>query len=166
MMVIGTTIAMAESTLPTAEHVDIGRYIGKWYAVESLPQFFTRKCVAQSAEYGIINESTISVHNICYKKNGETSGIQGQAVVKDAKTNARLEVTFNSFWTRLFNVKGEYVIIKLTEGYDAVMIGTTDRKSLWIMSRTPSIDPDTLKEFKDLAEELGFETNKLISSKF
>lgn len=152
--------------LPTPDHVDIGRYIGTWYAIESLPQFFTRNCVAQSAEYAIRSENSISVHNICYKKDGSTKDITGQAVVKDERTNARLEVTFNSFWTRLFNVKGEYVIIKLTEGYDTVMIGSTDRKSLWIMSRTPSIDPETLKEFKDLATKLGFETSELISSKF
>jgi len=154
------------SKLPTADHVDVARYIGKWYAVESLPQFFTRKCVAQAAEYNIIDEKTISVHNVCYKKDGSTKDINGQAVVKDETTNARLEVTFNSFWTRLFRVKGEYVIIKLSEGYDTVMIGTTDRKSMWIMSRTPSIDPETLKEYKEFAAQLGFDTSKFITSKF
>jgi apolipoprotein D and lipocalin family protein len=166
LMIVMTGTTMAFEKLPTAEHVDIARYIGKWYAVESLPQFFTRKCIAQSAEYDILNESAISVHNICYKKNGKTSDISGKAVVKDPATNARLEVTFDSFFTKLFRVKGEYVIIKLSEGYDTVLIGSTDRKSLWIMSRTPSIDPDTLKEFKDFAGKLGFDTAKFISSKF
>lgn len=152
--------------LPTAEQVDVARYIGKWYSIEALPQFFTRKCVAQSAEYDIINENTISVQNFCYREDGSLKDIKGQAVVKDTTTNARLEVTFNNFWTRLFRVKGEYVIIKLSEGYDTVMIGTTNRESLWIMSRTPSIDPATLKEYKDLAKSLGFETEKLVTSKF
>ncbi len=158
--------AMAYETLPTAKNVQIDRYIGKWYAVESLPQFFTRKCVAQTAEYDIINESTISVLNVCIKKNDSTTDISGKAVVKDAPNNARLEVTFDSFWTRLFRVKGEYVIIKLSDDYDTVMIGSTNRKSLWIMSRMPAIDPLELKEYKNLAKKLGFKTEKLISSKF
>lgn len=168
-LIVLSACAFASSSqrpLPTAQNVDIARYIGKWYAVESLPQIFTRSCIAQSAEYDIINEKTISVHNVCYKKNGSTKDINGQAVVKDASTNARLEVTFNSFWTRLFRVKGEYVIIKLSEGYDTVMVGSTNRDSLWIMSRTPSIDPEVLKEYKDLAAKLRFETEKLITSKF
>lgn len=160
------TESAAHSKLPTAENVEVARYIGKWYSVEALPQIFTRKCVAQSAEYDIINEKTISVHNVCYKKDGSTKDINGQAVIKDETTNARLEVTFNNFWTRLFRVKGEYVIIKLSEGYDTVMVGTTDRQSLWIMSRTPSIDAETLKEYKALAAKLGFDTSKLVTSKF
>lgn len=165
--ITGPTLANDKmDKLPTAEHVDIARYIGKWYAIESLPQFFTRKCVAQSAEYDILNETSISVHNICYKKDARTSDINGKAVVKDSTTNARLEVTFDSFFTRLFRVKGEYVIIKLSEGYDTVMIGSTNRKSLWIMSRTPSIDPETLKEYKEFAAKLGFDTEKFISSRF
>lgn len=168
-LVISTTVFAKGDTyrpLPTAEQVDVARYIGKWYSVEALPQFFTRKCVAQSAEYDIINENSISVQNFCYRADGSIKDIKGQAVVKDTNTNARLEVTFNSFWTRLFKVKGEYVIIKLGEGYDTVMIGTTNRESLWIMSRTPSMDPATLQEYKDLAKSLGFDTSKLVTSKF
>ncbi|MBC7538477.1 MAG: lipocalin family protein [Bacteriovorax sp.] len=158
--------SFAESKLPTANNVDIGRYIGKWYAVSSLPQFFTRKCIAQTADYGILNAKTISVLNTCIKENGKETNIEGQAVVVDPKTNARLEVTFNNFFTRLFRVKGEYVIIKLSEGYDTVLIGSTDRKSLWIMSRTPSIDEAIFAEYKEFAKILGFNTAKLIDSKF
>lgn len=161
-----TPLASANTPLPTASHVDVSRYIGKWYAIESLPQFFTRKCIAQSAEYGIKTEKSITVHNVCYQKNGKISDIHGMAVIKDFNTNARLEVTFDSFWTRLFRVKGEYVIIKLSEGYDTVMVGSTDRKSLWIMSRTPSIDPEELKTFKMFAKQLNFNTDKLVRSEF
>jgi len=152
--------------LPTAKNVDIGRYIGKWYAVTSLPQTFTRSCIAQTAEYGILSENSISVLNTCIKKNGNTKIIKGQAVVVDSINNARLEVTFNNFFTKLFRVKGEYVIVKLSEGYDTVLIGSTDRKSLWIMSRTPSIDPEIFNEYKEFAKNLNFPVNKLIDSKF
>lgn len=152
--------------LPTAIDVDVARYIGKWYTITSLPQFFTRNCEGQTAEYGIINDKTISVQNVCYKENGKKTDINGKAVVVDAPNNARLVVTFDSFWTRLFKVKGEYVIIKLSEGYDTVIVGSTDRKSLWIMSRTPSIDPETLVEYKKYAKDLGFATDKLQDSNY
>lgn len=164
--VLFTSLSFANETLPTAQNVDIGRYIGKWYAVSALPQIFTRSCVAQTAEYGIVNEKTISVVNTCIKDNGKTTDIVGKAVVVDAQTNARLEVTFNNFFTRLFRVKGEYVIIKLSEGYDTVLVGSTDRKSLWILSRTPNIDVETFAEYKLFAKELGFAVNKMIDSKF
>jgi apolipoprotein D and lipocalin family protein len=158
--------AKTQSPLPTAANVDIGRYIGKWYAVSALPQFFTRTCVAQTAEYGILSANSISVLNTCIKESGKMSDIKGKAVVVDKKTNARLEVTFENFFTKLFNVKGEYVIIKLSEGYDTVLVGSTDRKSLWILARTPNIDTDTYDEYKNFAKTLGFPVGKMIDSKF
>ena len=158
--------AFAGETLPTPSQVDIAKYIGKWYAVSALPQFFTRKCVAQTAEYDILSANSISVLNTCIKKNGKTTDIFGKAVVADPKTNARFVVTFNNFFTKLFRVKGEYVIIKLSPGYDTVLVGSTDRKSMWILSRTPAIDEDTFLEYKTFAKKLGFRTDKLVDSKF
>lgn len=161
-----TVQAKTHSPLPTASYVDIGQYIGKWYAVSALPQFFTRSCAAQTAEYNILTANSISVLNTCIKDNGKTTEIKGKAVVVDGNTNARLEVTFNNFFTKLFHVKGEYVIIKLSEGYDTVLVGSTDRKSLWILSRTPGINPEVYTEYKKLAKKLGFPTGKMQDSVF
>jgi apolipoprotein D and lipocalin family protein len=151
--------------LPTADYVDINNYIGKWYAISSLPQFFTRNCIAQTADYDIINPQSISVLNTCLKSKGKNT-IQGQAVVTNAQTNAELEVTFNSFFTRLFRVKGDYNIIKLDSNYRYVMIGSNNLKSLWIMSRETSMPAEVYADYVKLAKELGFKTEKLELSKF
>lgn len=161
-----SAIARTHSPLPTAEHVDIGQYIGKWYAISALPQFFTKSCVAQSAEYKILSENSISVLNTCFKADGKTTDIKGKAVVVDTKTNARLELTFDNFFTKLFRVKGEYVIIKLSEGYDTVLVGSTDRKSLWILSRTPGVNPEVVIEYKNFAREIGFSAEEMQDSVF
>ena len=158
--------ASTKPNLPTPSNVDVARYIGKWYAVSALPQIFTRSCVAQTAEYQVLTENSISVLNTCIKANGKTTDINGKAVVVDPKTNARLQVTFDNFFTKLFHVKVEYVIIKLSEGYDTVLVGSTDRKSLWILSRTPAIDADTFLEYKTFAKNLGFKVEKMVDSRF
>jgi apolipoprotein D and lipocalin family protein len=161
-----TSCLMAQSReLPTVAQVEINRYVGKWYAISALPQFFTRKCLAQTADYAVINEQTISVLNTCLKGKGKTT-IEGQAVVTNAASNAELEVTFNSFFTRLFRVKGDYNIIALDEKYENVVVGTRDRKSLWIMSRSPNMDQATYTKYVALVRELGFPVENLIISKF
>lgn len=156
----------ASSPLPTVSQVEVKEYVGKWYAVTALPQFFTRKCVGQTAEYAIKDAKTISVLNTCIKKNGHTKTIEGQAVVVNPKTNAELEVTFNNFWTRLFRVKGDYNIIKIEEDYSTALVGSKDRKSLWILSRTPYIHEDLKREYLDYARKLNFDTSKVVDSKF
>ncbi len=151
--------------LTTASYVDIGRYVGKWYAITSLPQFFTRNCRAQTADYEVLTEKSISVLNTCIKGKGETT-ITGKAVVKNPKTNAELDVTFNNFFTRLFRVKGDYTIIKLDENYEYVLIGGKDRKSLWIMSRRPDMPLEVLEEYKAFAKKEGFDVSRLVDSQF
>lgn len=159
MFLFASLVAHAQ-VLRTADYVDVGRYVGKWYTIEALPQFFTRSCKGQTAEYEVINEKTISVLNTCIKGKGTTE-ITGKAVVKNTKTNAELEVTFNNFFTRLFRVKGDYTIIKLDSNYEYVLVGSKDRKSLWILSRHPVMPEDVIQEYKTIASEEGFQVSRL-----
>ncbi len=159
MFLFASLMAHAQ-VLRTADYVDVGRYVGKWYTIEALPQFFTRNCTGQTAEYEVINEKKISVLNTCIKGKG-TTDIKGQAVVKNTKTNAELEVTFNNFFTRLFRVKGDYTIIKLDSNYEYVLVGSKDRKSLWILSRHPVMPEDVIQEYKTIASEEGFQVSRL-----
>lgn len=154
------------SKLPTERNVDVSRFVGKWYAHYSLPQFFTRNCEAQTAEYEVINEKTISVLNTCLKEKGEET-IKGQAVVTNPGDNSELVVTFNNFFTRLFRVKGDYNIIKLDKDYEVVLVGSKNRKSLWIMSRSEQeLSPDVKNAYFQMAKDTGFDTKKLVKSKF
>lgn len=159
-------LAKADQALPTVESVDIGRFIGKWYAVSSLPQRFTRDCLGQTAEYSIRSENSINVLNTCLKKNNKSETIKGKAVVANPETNAELIVTFENFFTRLFRVKGDYNVILLDEGYENLLVGSKNRKSLWLMSRTPVMDEAVYKQYMDYAKSLGFDTSKLVISRF
>lgn len=152
--------------LPVENNVDVSRYVGKWYAHYSLPQYFTRKCKAQTAEYEVIDEKSISVLNTCLKARGVDT-ISGKAVVQNPGNNSRLVVTFNNFFTRLFRVKGDYNIIKIDPNYEYVLIGSNDRKSLWLMSRSELQIPKQEKDvYLKIATELGFDVSKLIKSEF
>jgi apolipoprotein D and lipocalin family protein len=156
----------ANDSLPTASHVDVNQYVGKWYTISSLPQSFTKKCVGQTADYAIKSANSISVLNTCIRKDNSTKTIEGQAVVANPKTNAELIVTFNNFWTKLFHVKGDYTIIKLDDSYSTVLVGSKNRKSMWILARTPYIDEVTKMDYINYAKSLGFDTAKLVDSKF
>jgi apolipoprotein D and lipocalin family protein len=157
--------ASNSAPLPTADFVDVEKYVGKWYAISSMPQFFTRNCKAQTAEYGIINAQTVSVLNTCIKEKGQTT-IKGEAVVVNAQTNAELEVTFNNFFTRLFRVKGDYTIIKLDKDYKFVLVGSKDRKSLWILAREKTMPEEIYKSYVEFAKINEFPVEKIIKSEF
>lgn len=165
LMILAFSVSVQAQVLRTEPHVEVGEYIGKWYALKALPQIFTRKCEAQTAEYKVVDEKTISVLNTCLKHKGKTT-IKGKAVVKNPSTNAEFVVTFDNFFTRLFRVKGDYNIIKLDPNYQYVLVGSKDRKSLWIMSRTTSMPGEVMDEYLEIAKEEGFPVEKLVDSKF
>ena len=76
----------------------------------------------------------------------------------DKQTGAKLKVTF--FWP----FYGDYWIIKLGENYDYSVVGTPNRKYLWILSRTPKMDPRLLSELTEFAKSKGFNTGNLIQT--
>jgi apolipoprotein D and lipocalin family protein len=70
--------------------------------------------------------------------------------------NARLKVQF--FWP----FKGNYWIIDLANDYSWALVSDPNRKTLWILSRTPKMD-DAL--YNSLIEKLvarGFEKEKIV----
>lgn len=157
---------LGASDLPVEKNINIAKYIGKWYAHYSLPQFFTRKCLAQTAEYTVINDKKISVLNTCIKENGQKT-ISGSADVSNPGDNSILVVKFNNFFTRLFRVKGDYRILKIDKDYKYVLVGSNNLKSLWLMSRSAAVWPTEIKSsYLDYARDLGFDVNKLVSSQF
>jgi apolipoprotein D and lipocalin family protein len=88
-------------------------------------------------------DGTVSVRNEGFTGTctGPVSSITGVARVVDRATNAKLAVTFDSVpATRFF--PGEYWVIDLDQaGYTWAVVTDSARTSLFVLSRTPRLDP-------------------------
>ncbi len=149
---------------PTVARVELARYQGTWYEIARLPMWFQRNCLRSQATYGILETGEVSVLNECETTGGGKESIRGRARAVGAETNARLEVRFDN-WFSVFipsQPQGNYWILYLDGDYRTVIVGTPDRKNLWIMARTPAIDEARYAELVGIARGLGFETDKLI----
>ena len=83
---------------------------------------------------------------------------RGKAKVVDKNTNAKLKVTF--FWP----FYGDYWIIKVGNEYDYAVVGTPNRKYLWILSRTPKMDGDLFSQLIDFVKAKGFDVGNIIKT--
>jgi apolipoprotein D and lipocalin family protein len=153
--------------IPTATSVDLARYAGTWYEIARLPMWFQRHCVDSKAIYTARPDGAVGVHNECVTDTGGLDQIDGVATVVDPKTNARLTVVFDNFFARLFGSsrEGNYWIIDLDPGYRTSVVGTPDRRFLWILSRTPRLDEATYRRLVEQARQLGFPVSDLILAK-
>lgn len=167
-MVLSACAGMgSREPLPTAISVDLARYAGTWYEIARLPMWFQRHCVASKAIYTARPDGTVGVHNECVTDTGGLDQIEGVATVVDSKTNARLTVVFDNFFARLFGSsrEGNYWIIDLDPDYRTSVVGTPDRRFLWILSRTPQLDDTTYRRLVERARQLGFSVSDLILAK-
>ena len=142
-------------TLEVVPHVDLKKYLGKWYEIARLPARFEEGCSDITATYSLREYGTISVLNEC-KRNGKVKRAKGKAKVVDKNTGAKLKVTF--FWP----FYGDYWIINLGKDYDYAVVGTPNRKYLWILSRTPQMDDKLFSQLIELVKSKGFDVTNLI----
>ena len=82
-------------TLEVVPHVELKRYLGKWYEIAHLPARFQEGCTNTTATYTLNENGSISVLNEC-RRNGKLKQAKGKAKVVDKTSGAKLKVTF--FW--------------------------------------------------------------------
>lgn len=151
--------------LETVNFVDLGLYEGEWYEIAKYPNWFQRSCAGTKAEYATVkNSPNLIVLNKCQNSNNlkNIQKARGQARVVDKKTNAKLKVSFSPIFPRFF--EGDYWIIYLDNDYQKAIVGTPNRKYLWILSRSPSVDDETYNKLLSIAEEKGFLRKKIIKT--
>lgn len=144
--------------LGVVESVDLTRYAGKWYEIARYPTFFQASCVSSTAEYTARDDGRIGVFNTCLAADGTTvSTIEGVAEVVDPSTNAKLVVSFPNV-----PIPGSYWIIDLDAAYQYAVVGDPCRSTLFILSRTPTLDQATLEGILNRLPSQGYDPGRLI----
>lgn len=157
------TLAMAQP-VTTVEHVDLNRYLGKWYEIAAIPQYFQRMCVRDvSAEY-TLNDGSISVINRCVTAEGNTSVAQGQARIVDSASQAKLEVTFVNIFGWRYLLGGDYWVIDLASDYRYAVVGHPSRKYAWVLAATPSLPTTDLSLIVQNLQKNGYDTCSLFTT--
>lgn len=152
-----TTERLSLPPLSTVSRVEIERYVGTWYEIASFPQSFQEGCTGTTATYNAREDGELDVINRCHldSLDGELDVAEGRARVVDEKTNAKLEVSFfRPFW-------GDYWVIELGHDYEYAVVGHPSRDYLWILSRTPQMDPSLYEDLISKLKEKGYEIERL-----
>jgi apolipoprotein D and lipocalin family protein len=147
-------------SLQTVAHVDLNRYLGRWYEIARYPNLFERKCDHDvTADYSIRADGKIRVLNSCVTADGKRKQSDGTAIVVDQETNAKLKVTF--FWP----FYGKYWIIDLGTEYEYSVVSEPSRDYLWILSRSPELPESTYQQILSRLSEQDYKSSKLVKTR-
>jgi len=146
--------------LQTVPQVELDRYLGTWYEIARFPQWFQKNCVASKATYALREDGKMTVLNECRDKtlDGKLRTAKGTAWAVDKNTNAKLKVRF--FWP----FSGDYWVIDLGPDYEYAVVGHPKRTYLWILSRTPRMDPGTYDAILERLKAQGYDLGPLIKT--
>lgn len=135
------------------DSVDLNRYLGSWYEIARFDHRFERGMEQTKALYTLREDGLIKVENTGMK-DGQLKQSVGKAKTTD--TPALLRVSFfGPFY-------GDYRILLLDEDYQYVLVGGGTDDYLWILSRTPQLEDETLALILAEARRRGYDPSKLI----
>jgi apolipoprotein D and lipocalin family protein len=170
-LLVATLIALAAcgatrpgpGTPATVERVDLPRYLGLWHEVARLPQRFQDndrlRCEEVTAEYSALGPNRIRVVNSCVNALDPARPrreAEGTAHVVEGSDGARLRVSFfGPFY-------GDYWVLGLDPDYRWALVGAPSRRSLWLLSRTPTLAETEVQRALDVARREGFDLTRLI----
>lgn len=147
--------------LRTVERLDLQRYAGAWFEYARLPMPFQAACSSDvTAHYTPDGHGGLHVLNRCLDETGASRDAHG--IARPGEAPGQLEVTFAPAWLRwLPFVWAPYCVLDLDADYRHALVGTPDRRYLWLLSRSTTIEKPTLLRMVEIAEAQGFPVERL-----
>ncbi len=157
VLVLAGCVGRPENIVPV-NNFETTRYLGKWYEIARLDHSFERGLSHVTADYSLRQDGGLKVLNRGYKEaDAKWKEAEGKAYFVDKKDVGYLKVSFfGPFY-------GSYIVFDLDQqDYSYSMISGPDKSYLWLLSRTPTMDPALQQRLVEKARGLGFDTSKLI----
>jgi apolipoprotein D and lipocalin family protein len=143
--------------IPTAEQVDIDRFMGDWYVIANIP---TRpEKGAHNAVESYRRDPDGSIATTFTFREGSFDGpeqvMRPRGFVRDDASNAVWGMQF------VWPIKAEYLIAHVDSDYTETIIARSRRDYVWIMARTPEIPEADFARLERKVADLGYDMSKL-----
>ncbi|MEI9864441.1 MAG: lipocalin family protein [Limisphaerales bacterium] len=149
--------ATPQKPVSTVPHVDLNRYLGRWYVIANIPYFLENGKVASYDTYALRTDGRMD--NIFTFRKGTFDAPEdswhGVAWVVNHESNAEWKVRF------IWPFTATYLVLELDPEYQWAVVGTPNRKLLWVLSRQRQLSETTYSEILRRIAEQGYDTNIL-----
>lgn len=150
--------------MDTVSNFEVERYLGEWYQVAAIPAWFQKKCAKNTkANYTLTKSGLLKVINSCVQADEKLRTAEARARFTAPQNLGKLEVTFVNIWGHwLWAAAGDYWVIGLDPKYTWSVVGTSDRKYAWVLSRTPELPAKEIAKARQYLDDAGFDTCKVL----
>ncbi len=163
-LLLAAPMACAAAPVESVPRLDLGRYAGLWYELARLPNRFQASCATDvTATYTPLEGGAMDVLNRCRERSGEVREARGRAFPAPGRdSGARWELSFLPSWLQWVPFgRGDYWIVLLDPDYLYAVVSEPTREFLWILSRSPSVDPVAYQRILEQLQRAGYPVEKL-----
>lgn len=154
-------LAACTSTKPpiqTVEHVDLSRYMGRWYVIATIPTPLAQDAHNAVETYRLNPDGTVCTW--FRRRPGSFSApvelLHSTAEVRKGSGDAEWGVQF------IWPITLQYLVGWLSPDYSQVMVVRDARDYLWYMARSPQVSSAAYSAMLERAEAMGYDTGKII----
>jgi apolipoprotein D and lipocalin family protein len=143
--------------IPAVPEFDPSRYAGVWYEILRNDHGFERNLSHVTATYTILKDSSIGVVNRGYhtkKKKWVEATARGRYRNQTGRGEFKVSF-FRPFYAA-------YKIIELGPDYEYAVVTSSSINYFWVLSRTPTLSGDLLRDILTRAEKWGFDPSGII----
>lgn len=149
---------MSTPPLHTVAHVDLDRYLGRWYVIANIPYFLEKGKIASFDTYAKRPDGKLD--NIFTFREGSFDAPEkswrGTAWVTNSTTNAEWKVRF------LWPLTSTYLVLELDPDYRWAVVGTPSRSLLWVLARERQLSAADYAQILGLLEKQGYDRTKIV----
>ncbi len=132
--------------------IDIKKYMGKWYEIARIHNEYEDNMTNVTAEYTLLDNGNVKIINSGFL-NGELKQIKGYASTTDKSDVLRV-----SFYPHIYT---NYHILAIDKNYQYALVGGNTKHYLWILARKPYITKDIYEKMLKIAQNNGFNINRI-----
>jgi apolipoprotein D and lipocalin family protein len=147
----------ARPDLTPVPHLDLPRYMGRWYVISHVPNFLEKDKVGTSDNYTLLPDGTLRDVFVFRRHSLAAPEEQwsGPGWITDRATNASWKVRL--FWP----FKAGYHVLELDPNYQWAVACTDSGKLFWILSRSPTLEEAVQREIKARLARRGLDPSQL-----
>lgn len=134
-------------------HVDLKKYMGKWFEIARIKNEFEPNMKKVTAQYSLNEDDTIQVINSGYIDDTL------KEIIGTAKTTNENNLLLISFRHPIYS---QYKILFVDDDYQYALVGGSSENYLWMLSRTPNLDKAILDKLINIAKEEKYNVNKIV----
>jgi len=157
VLLLAGCVGIPENVQPV-DHFSLERYLGKWYEIARLDHSFERGLTRVTAEYSLRDDGGVRVLNRGYSAQADKwKEAEGKAYFVNGPDQGYLKVSFfGPFYA-------SYIVFGIDhENYQYALVCGPDKSYLWILSRSPEMQPGVRDKLVAQAAAAGFDTGRLI----